>query len=90
MDNILESRMEDYYFNHPEEQLLQYRIQSIKEAVNIISDDLHWIRKLFADEDYFDMCQSIDITITKEAIECSAWNDYTGKYEFEFKVNEED
>ena len=90
MNTPMDNAREDHYCYHLEERLLKDRIQSIKEAVNNIADDLHWIRKLYADEDYFDMCESIDIIITKENIECSAWNDYTGKYMFEFEVDEEE
>lgn len=84
-----EAARDKYYYDHPEELYLKDTIKAIKDAVRHIQDDLDWIRRRGADAGVFQMCETIDISISEHDIECSAWNDCNGKYLFDFTMKED-
>lgn len=84
-----EARREDYYEKNPDELLLNNTIEEVKNAIRHISDDLDYIRRICKDAGAFQMCETIDISISEKDIVCSAWNDYNGKYLFATTVLED-
>lgn len=81
-----EARREYYYEKHPDELHLENTIEEVKCAIQHLHDDFDWIRRICNDADVFQMCETIDIAIGKDGIECSAWNDYKGSYLFDFTI----
>lgn len=85
-----EARRDDYYYNHMDELLLENTIDAIKDAIRHISDDLDYIRRICDNAGVFQTCETIDISISENDIECSAWNDYNGGYLFDITLKEDE
>lgn len=88
MDTRIDMEKQRYREEHQDEELFKLAIEAAKDSLRHIEDDLDYIRRILTDVGVFDTCETIDIAISENDIEFSAWNDLAGGYLFDMTLKE--